>query len=101
MAQSVTFIWMAIVEEDAELRLGGPNHLVRPAYRAAPVGPEISVVRRDSRTVVSSTARFTAVFTAPASELLARFGADLTPDTHAALRDLGEDLATLLRFELP
>lgn len=99
MAQQVTFIWMAVVEEDAVIDPEGPNHLVRPAYRAAPVGTDIQVVRRESRTEIG-TARFSAVWTAPSKELLARFRSELTEGQAAELEAFGNDLATLLRFEM-
>lgn len=99
MAQQVTFIWTAVVEEGAELRPDTPNHLVRPAYRAAPIGPEIRVVRRDSRVDVGA-ARFTAIWTGPAPELAARFDDQLDDDARQQLAALGDELGTLLRFDL-
>lgn len=99
MAQQVTFIWMAVVEEHDDLHRDRPNHLVRPAYRAAPIGTEVHVVRRDSRKD-EGAARFTAVWTAPAGELASRFGEMLSDVQRGELERCGDELATLLRFEM-
>lgn len=99
MAQQVTFIWMAVVEEHDDLHHDRPNHLIRPAYRAAPIGTEIRVIRRASRKD-EGAARFTAVWTAPADELANRFGEMLSDRQRGELERCGNELATVLRFEM-